>query len=439
MGVGEHNVYNRMNLIGVIKTKMYVLLRKSERYTKLDMLYFASGSFWQTFGQVTSGILSLLLVLLFANVLSKETYGLYRYVLALGGLLNIFTLTGMNQAITQAVAAGKEGVFRTAVRYQLKWNSILMLASLALVGYYAWNGNWPVALSLLILSACTPLTNALNTFGAYLAGKRQFRLDNIFGTLTTLVYVLGTAAAVMLSGQFLWLIAAYALTTLGANALFYYLTVRKFKPPAASLSEAAGTLAYGRELTWINLIGPVVAQLDSIILNHFWGPVELAVYSLATAIPNRAVPFMKDWVEIGFPKAAAKTAEELDRVLYQRIFLGLAGGTVIALAYAGTVPLVFTYLLPKYLDAVVFAQLLGIQFIFAMPVRYLGTLLAAQRMSRTMFISNGIQAVTRIGLYIVLGIWGGILGLVIAQAIASFNALVVNLLAWKLAQRRSKM
>lgn len=410
------------------KSRLITFLHWSEKYTKIDMIYLAQGGFWQTFGQAGSSVLALGLMFIFANFLPKETYGTYRYIISLAGILNIFTLTGMSQAVAQAVANGREGVLRASVHYQLKWNLILMLASWTLGAYYLWHSNLIYGGALLVLSVCIPMTNAFNTYGAYLAAKRKFQLNNIFSILSTLIYVLGMVVAIFVSGEVIWLVAAYAFTTLISNVLFYFVTLKKFSPP---IEPSDDVFKYGRHLTYIRFMGPIVAQLDSILLNHFWGPAQLAVYSIAMAIPNRAIPFIKDWVDLGFPKIAVKTRDEINKTFYQRIFLSLLVGAVFAAAYALIAPLLFKYLLPQYIDAVFFTQLLSLNFVFAMPNRYVSTILTAQKMSKRIFINSIVLSITQILLYVILGIWGGILGLIIAQILSSVIGLLINVATWQ--------
>ena len=412
-----------------IKPRLISLLRWSERYTNLDMVYFASGGFWQTFGQVTTSLLGLGLVLFFANFLPKETYGTYRYILSLSGILSIFTLTGISQAVAQATAVGHEGALRTAVRYQLKWNLILMLVFLITGTYYFINGNFAYTGALLILGIATPFTNAFNTYGAYLDGKRQFRLNNIFSILSTGIYVGGMMAAVWWGGTVMWLITAYAVATLGANLLFYRLTLTMFNPP---MEPADDTLRFGRHLTYIKLLAPLTAQIDGIILNHFWGPAALAVYAMATAIPNRAIPLVKDWIDIGFPKVAQKTPTEIDRTFYMRIGQGLFVGGILGGTWALAAPMFFTYFMPQYLDATPYAQLLGLTFVFSMPNRYITVLLNAQKMTKRIFFNTTMASLLTLILYGVLGIWGGILGLITAQITVAATSFLVNVLTWRM-------
>lgn len=412
-----------------IKQKAHDLLRASERYTKADMVYLSKNGFWVTFSQSTVTILSLVLIVAFANLLPKETYGLYRYILSLAGILNIFTLTGMNSAVARTVAAGNEGVLKISVKYHLKWNLLMLAAFLILSGYYFINDDILLAASFFILGIFVPSTIALSMYGAYLGGKKEFRIAGIFNIISTLVYVVGVLAAILLSGEVIWLVIAYAVTTFASTLFFYVFTLHKFKPPVAT--NADETLKYSRELSFIRFIGPISSQIDKIILAHFWGPVQLATYTLARAVPDRAISFIKNWVGLGFPKFAAKTPKEINTVFYRRIFQGMFAGTVLAIVYILVSPYLFKYLLPQYLDGVIYSQILAIGFVFAMPNRYTSLLFESQRFSRLIFINGIIQSTIAISLYVILGIWGGILGLVIAHVSHSFIGMLVNIAVWR--------
>ncbi|MCW9054554.1 MAG: oligosaccharide flippase family protein [Candidatus Pacebacteria bacterium] len=416
-------------MIPKARNKLYRLLRWSEKYTKTDMLYLAKGGFWVTFGQTITSILSLGLIVAFANLLPKDVYGLYRYILALAGVLNIFTLTGMNSAVARAVAAGHDGALRVSVKYQLKWNLLMLTAFFTFSGYYFINDNTLLAISFLILGIFVPSTLALNTYGAYLEGKRKFQFASISNIISTLVYVGGILAAILLSGEIVWLIAAYAITTFATTLFFYIVILRKFKPSLEG--DVGDVLKYGRKLSFIRLIGPITGQIDKIILTHFWGPAQLAVYWLALAVPDRATSFMKNWVGLGFPKFATKTPEEINTVFYKRIFQGMFIGTLIAVTYILISPYLFKYLLPQYIEGVVYSQILALGFIFAMPNRYVSLLFESQKLSRLIFIRSIIQSVILVTLYVILGIWGGVLGLVIANVSNSLIALLIGIGMWR--------
>jgi len=60
-----------------IKSKIYQYLRWSERYTKTGMVYVAEGGFWLILGQIVSVFSTLLLPIIFANLLPKESFKQY--------------------------------------------------------------------------------------------------------------------------------------------------------------------------------------------------------------------------------------------------------------------------------------------------------------------------------------------------------------------------
>lgn len=400
----------------------------SQKYTKADMLYVAKGGFWVLFAQGMNSILSLLLIIAFANLLPKETYGVYRYILAVAGMLSIFTLSGMNNAVSRTVAQNNEGVIRPAVIYQLKWNALMFLASFGVAGYYFIHGDVTLGLSLLILGAFVPCTLAFNTYGAYLDGKKQFKMANTLSVLATLTYSVGMLITLFVTDEVVWMVVIYAVTTFVPSLVFYLYTLRKYTPPTAV--DVADTLKYGRELTFLRFIDPVVSQIDKVVLAHFWGPAQLATYTIALAVPNRAMLFIKSWVAIGFPKFAEKTFAEINSVFIRRIIQGISIGTLITILYIFVSPYLFLYVLPQYAEGIFYSQLLSLNFILALPNRYMSLLFTSQRLSYVLFKRTTIQGVLSILLNVGLGIWGGLFGLVLANLSNTVIGFLLNVTLW---------
>lgn len=415
-----------------LRNKTYSLLRQSEGFFKTDMVYLAKGGFWITFGQIISSLLSLTLVLAFANFLPKETYGLYRYILSLVGVLGVFSLTGMNSAVARSVAEGNEGALRSSVNYQIKWNLLMLLAFLTTSCYYFLHSNTMLGTSFLILGFCVPATLAFNTYGSFLEGKREFRLASVSTIISSLIYVLGMLLSIALSGEVVWLIVTYALTTLSSTLFFYIYTLKKFKPTNDTASD---TLKYGRELTFIGFIAPVASQIDKIMIAHFWGPAQLAIYSLAQVAPERITSLIKDWVGIGLPKFTNKTPEEINTVFYKRLVQGIGIGAIASSSYILLAPYLFSYLLPQYIESVRYSQILALSFLFAIPNRYISLLFISQRLSRPILLNNVIQNTVKIGIYVIFGLFGGIMGLIVANVLYSLTGLCINIAVWRISTR----
>src|SRR5690606_14131318 len=90
------NLPNLMNMFYIINTwnkiRLFLIhwLRQSEKYTKVDMVYLASGNFWLTTNRVVGIGTGFMLTLAFANLLPPEIFGQYKYILALAGIIGAF-------------------------------------------------------------------------------------------------------------------------------------------------------------------------------------------------------------------------------------------------------------------------------------------------------------------------------------------------------------
>jgi len=155
------------------------------------------------------------------------------------------------------------------------------------------------------------------------------------------------------------------------------------------------------------------------------------MYSLARVIPDKIGPFIKQIIGVGLPKLAKKNPEDIKKVFWKRIFQATGFGIILAAGYILLSPIVFKYLLPKYLESIFYSQLLALTFIFIAPISYAGTIFTSQKMMRPIVLSNISSSIIKIVLYVIFGIWGGIMGLVLAQMIYYIIVFFINIALWK--------
>src|SRR3989344_3136851 len=139
-----------------LRQKAHSMLRGSEGFFKTDMVYLAEGGSWLSLGQIVSSISSFLLIIAFANLVPKETYGTYKYVLSIVGILLIPSLPGISTAVSMAATRGLDGTLALALTTKVRWGFISSLASLLLAGYYFVSGNTSLMISFLIASIFLP-------------------------------------------------------------------------------------------------------------------------------------------------------------------------------------------------------------------------------------------------------------------------------------------
>ena len=410
-----------------LKSRLISLLRWSERYTKTDMVYLAKGGFWINMSAVTIALFSLALYIAFARFLPKEVYGTYQYLLSLSAIIGTFTLSGMNTAVARAVARGHEGTYRASIRMQLKWALIPFTGALIGAAYYAFYGNMFLAIGLLLIGIATPFIAAFNTYGAFLTGKKDFRRLFLYNFCLNIPYYGGLIFAAFYFRSALVLLAVNLCVNTIVLALLYRQTLRTFKPNDEIDPKA---LSYGKHLSAMGIFSAIVGQIDNILVFHYLGAVDLAIYSLATAIPDRAAAFLKFFPMTSMPKFAEKSEEEIRTSIGPKLlkltFVALIG----AVLYMFVAPLLFHTLFPQYASSIPFSMFYALGMVGTAGGVALSALSAQQR-TKDLYIFNivtpTIQLALQLGGVLLYGLWGLVIGKTLSMLLTSLFSVILLL------------
>jgi len=410
-----------------LKKKIYKFLRRSQKYTQTDMVYLAKGGFWLGAGQTLTALSSFLLTLAFANLVPKETFGTYRFVLSLAGILAIPTLSGMNTALLQAVSRGKDGSFVPILKTKLKWGIIGSVASLALSGYYFFKGNITLTLCFLIVSAFLPLMESFKIYESFWQGRKQFDVQNKYRIVTHLTATLFLILAIILSGNIFIIILTYFVSWSLLYFLFLFLTLRK-----ASLNKELDekTLPYGKHLSLISVIGTIDGQIDKILLWHFLGAAPLAIFVVAISIPKKIKQMLNVISGLAFPKFSARTKEELKASVPKKMLMIFLITAPLAVIYILLAEPIFKILFPKYLEAVKYSQIYAL-VLLTYPRTLLGTALRAKMKTKSLYRITFILSPTYMLLLFLLVPFFGIWGLIIVWLILEVITFIVELIMFK--------
>lgn len=404
-----------------MKQKIASALKWSQRYTKTDMTYLASGAFWGNLNMIIYSLFGLIATMLFARFLTKESYGMYQYILSIAGLIGATTLTGMNSAVTRAVARGHEGELRNAIRYQILFGSVAFACSLAVSGWYFIHSNNALAVSFLFVAIFLPLGNAYNTWAAYTGGKKLFRIGTYYGLLNTTIAYGGIIAFVYFSRNFVWVAFANFFFIFIGNFIVYTLVTRHMPPNKEMDPE---TLPYGKHLSAMAIPGMIAAQVDAFLVYQFIGPASLAVYTFATLLPEKLSGSMKFISNIALPKFSAISEEEVRRSIAKKIMWLVGIAAIASAAYALAAPLIFRLLFPTYGESVIFTQVYALS-IFSVISNFLQTALTSQKKTRELYIFNFTVPFIKIALLAILMYYWSVWGIVWAQIITIFLSIAI--------------
>lgn len=405
-------------MIERLKRPLIAVLRWSERYTKTDMVYLASGGFWFGLGQAVSSLSALALAVAFANLVPPETYGTYKYILSIAGMFAIFSLPGLSTAVTRAVAQGHEGVIRAATRSRVAHSFVGSVIALGGASYYFLNGNVELSLALLIIAATLPVFDTFTLHLAYFVGKRRFDIQNIYNSITHTFSTFILIIIIFLTDNLAAILLAYFIPFSSLRFYFYIRTLKKIiKNSNVEFEEES--LRYGKNLTAIGILSVIASNIDKILLWKFLGPTQLAVYAFAVAIPEQIKGSFKSLGELAFPKFAKQTPEQIRKnlpLLYRKVSLYAFALFCISIAYILLAPFLFKLLFPQYMGSVVYSQIASLVFI-SMINSVLIKIFESQKKIGVQYILHSTQSVFLIVLFTVLIPTFGIIGAILATLI----------------------
>jgi O-antigen/teichoic acid export membrane protein len=389
------------------------------------MTYLVKNGAWSGLNFFVTSVLGVAVAVVAANVLDKETYGIYRYALSLVGLASSLSLTGMNTAVARAVARGDDGILRKVVRAQAVWNSLSGALMFAIAAYLYVRGNTLLALSMAILGVTVPPAWALNTYTAFLSGKKDFKTATRFSIVNTALYSIAMALSMLLFRSVIGLVVVYGLSNLLLTAYFYWRTLRIYAPVEGQSQAYAEAWGFGKHLSVINVLSLVAQQCDNVVVFHYVGAGQLATYTFASLMPDRIKKFAKNISATISPKIANKDANSLERSLFLRFFQLACAGLLAATVYIVAAPIVFRWLFPQYLSALHYSQIISLNLIFWVPMTYGAYVAQAQKMIRPLYVSGTVTSIFRI-VSIVAGVtFGGLLGVILAK-LASNGIVAIN-------------
>ncbi len=423
--------------MSTLREKAKRVLAWSQTYAKTDMVYVAKSGFWTTLNFAVGGAVALLLAAAFANLLPKETYGTYKYILSIAGAFGFLSLTGMNTAVTRATARGHDGALPESVRIQLRWNLIYTAVLTCLGAYYlVRHGAFALGVSLLILGALTPPAWAFATFSSLLAGKKDFKRSAKYSILGSLLYLAIMLIGIVFGRSPTWLVVAYAISNCLVYALLYALTIARYKPKGMDAAERREMLDFSKHLSVVNVFATIAQQIDNIAVFKFLGPAQLAVYAFAGLMPDRIRNFGKTGMGIIMPKLSAKNLPEVMRSFRLRLVQSFAIGTLFAVGYVLIAPPLFRLLFPRYVDAILYSQLIALNLVFTVPITYMAYVHQSQKLIPEIYATSLASNGLRIALMPIGGALFGILGVIAGKLVGNMFGVLISALALRRALKR---
>lgn len=382
------------------------------------MLYLASGGFWIMLGYAVQLISGLVLAVAFANLLPKEAFGTYQFIISGIAIVSVFTLTGIGSAITRAAAQGSDGALRYGFRIQMAWNSGIALAAAAIATYYFANDNSLLGTGFLLAGALQPFITGFGLYKSFLQGKQLFKESVLLETGQRLVSLVSLLSALALTNDPLVLITVYLLSNTVSLLVSYVIVVQKYSSPLVADPDLKN---YGKHLSVMESFAELASAMDKVLVWVFLGAAPLAAYAVAQ-MPVMHLQNMFGFLRIlMFPKLARKNFSELKNILPERIRLYSFVAAATVGAYVLAAPFLFGLFFPAYPESVLYSQILALS-VLAVPRSLISQTFIAHRKKRELYIINISVPLLRISLLAILlwqfGIWGAVYAILATEVYA---------------------
>lgn len=412
-----------MAIIQKIKQLLLPLVNQSERLLQTDLRYIIKGGIWITIGQSLSAISSFLLAIAFGYFVSKNDYGFYKYALSLYGILITFSLTGLPTTLVQAIARGFPGTLRRAFKLSLKWSWLMVIIGSSLATYYHVRGDDSLAIAMVIITVAAPLLRAFQLYGSYYQGNKQFKISSGFASSADIATAIVLFLTMLTNPDPLLLLLVFFISYLATNALFFFLTVRKI-PANAPIDYSQ--MNFSKHLSLLNILTNLAGQLDKIIIYHFLGAVQLAIYIFAVAPPKQlrtAVSFIST---LALPKFANKTAEEIKRTVYKKFTTSLFILVPIVITYVFFAPYIYQIFFPKYLEAVPFSRVYVLFLLIMGNFSNIGAIV--KKDIRLTYAYAIVPSILNVALMLILVKPYGLMGIIVSLLISKYFSSAFSIL-----------
>lgn len=395
-----------------------------------DAHYFTKNTFWLLVGQAMMSISAFFLTVVLANTVSKLTLGDYRLVISLYSILVFFSLQGMGAALMQSVVNGKDGSFLHAVSIKRKYGIAAFLVGTIIALYYGiLKENVLFGLSIFISAACIPVIETYSLYIIYLQGKHNFKTSSLNMGLLKVISSFTVIGMAYLYPSAVYLISAFYVTQAIIIYIQYRLFLRKVRLENSAVDE--GMLPYAKHSSFAGAVSLVLGQADKFILYHFFGPVALAQYWIASTIPQEVSRVIWTMSQVVYPKFIKGDESQMRRWLPKRIVQITIVLVAISVIYAFMAYPFFSIFFPQYVDQATMSAVLMFAYVVA-PYTLIWIFFTSKRNVKVTYISSTVDPVLQILFYILFiplyGVWGVVYALV-------SKTILMNLISWFILKR----
>lgn len=299
-------------------------LTRCNRIIGLDLSYFFKSGLIVAIRYGALSLLGLALTIGFARLGSKEILGQYQTILAVLGIVSLFSLPGLNMAALKSVASGNDKAVIQAVKLSF-FGALLGVPILLCYAAYSFfiSRDVTFAHAAIIGSALFPFYYALNTWYVFYEGRSQFfpvawRTIALNGVVT-----ISLLTALFLQADLVILLFLFLGIFTMANSYFFYEVYRKIASTPGNTEGPALDVRYGFYVTLQKFVFSLTENLPTILIAFFFGFEMLAVFQISFFFISAISGFLSGLSATYLPRLFRYSKLSHGRIIAQHLVLGI--------------------------------------------------------------------------------------------------------------------
>lgn len=387
-----------------------------------------SNLIWRFMERCGAQVVSFVVSIVLARLLSPEEYGTITLVTVFTSILQVFVDSGLANSLIQKKDADDvdfSTVFYTNVIFCLVLYGLIFLGAPLISVFYDDASLTPI---IRVLSITILISGVKNVQQAYVAKRMLFK-KFFFTTLGGTIVAAIVGISMALSGFGVWALVAQQLTNVIVGTSILWLTVKWRPKRCFSLERLISLFSYGWKLLVSSLLDNIYNNVRQLIIGKMYTTEDLAFYNKGMQFPNLIVLNINTSIDSVLLPAMSEVQDDSARVKAMtrrsiKTSIYVMAPLMMGLAFVAPA-LIEVLLTEKWLPCVFFMRIFCITYMFY-PV-HTANLNALKAMGRSdLFLKLEIYKKV-VGIILLLStMWFGVEAMTYSLLISSLCSQIIN-------------
>lgn len=260
-------------------------MSKDSKYSKTNII---TGFFWSYAERCGAQIVTFLVSVVLARLLSPDDYGTIAIVTVFTTILQVFVDSGLGTALVQKKNADEidfSSVFYFNVLACLVLYAVMFLAAPYIAKFY---GDDSLTAIVRVIGLTIIISGVKNIQQAYVSRNMLFKRF-FFATLGGTVFSAFVGIGMALRGFGVWALVAQQISNPAIDTLILWITVKWRPRKVFSWKRLQSLLGYGSRLLASSLISTTYNNVRNLIIGKLYSTADLAYYNQGEKFPKLIV------------------------------------------------------------------------------------------------------------------------------------------------------